>query len=63
MPGMKKSADPEGPLLAPDLHAVAGVVVADDMLLGVIALAHDGQLRHIEPRPLECLDAGFRLGV
>lgn len=69
---MKKKADPnskppqatpEGPQLSPDLHAVAGVVVADDMFLGVIVLAHDGELLHVKPGPLEFLDAGFCLGV
>ena len=72
MPGMKKhgrpkqqspKATPKGPQFAPDLHAVTGVVVADDVLLGVIVLAHDGQFLHVEPRPLEFFDARFCLGV
>ena len=35
-------AAPKGPQLAPDLHAVTGIVVADDVLFGVIVLAHNG---------------------
>jgi hypothetical protein len=63
MPGIKKRAAPKGPQFAPYFHAVANVVVADDVLLGVIVLAHDGQFLHVEPRPLEFFDARFCLDV
>src|SRR5664279_486638 len=36
-------AAPKGTQFAPDLHAVTGVVVTDDMLFGVIVLPNDGQ--------------------
>ncbi len=70
MPGITKRPDqqapqpaPEGPPLPPHLHAIAGGVVPDDVLFGVIVLPHDGQLLHVEPRPLEFFDRRFCLGV
>src|SRR4030095_10907761 len=46
---------PEGPDPAPGLHAIAGVVVADHVLLGVVVLAHDGELLHVEAPALKRL--------
>nr|WP_218120460.1 hypothetical protein [Nitrosomonas sp. Nm132] len=63
-PNSKPQKPPQkGPQFAPDLHAVTGVIVADDVLFGVIILAHDGQFLHVESRPLEFFDARFCLGV
>ncbi|MCM3903981.1 MAG: hypothetical protein ND866_19955 [Pyrinomonadaceae bacterium] len=50
----KEKTDPNGkpqkaPSLPQTLHAVTGVVVADDVLFGVIVLAHDEQFLHVEP--------------
>ena len=56
-------AAPKGPEFTPDLHALAGIVVADNVLFGVIVFADDGQLFHVEPRALEFFDALFCLGV
>src|ERR1039457_9853 len=56
-------AAPKGPLFAPNLHAVTGIVVTNDMFLGVIVLAHNGQFLHVEPRPLDFFDARFCLDV
>lgn len=43
----------KGAQLAPDLHAVTGVVVANDVCFGAIVLACDGPFFHVEPRSLE----------
>ena len=56
-------AAPEGPQLAPVLHAVAGVVVADDMLFRVVILADDRQLLHVEAVLLKFADGVFGLVV
>jgi hypothetical protein len=37
--------------------------VADDVLFGVIVLAHDEQFLHVERGPLEIFDARVCLGV
>ena len=50
-------------MLAPVLHAVAGVIVSDDVLVGMIILADDGHLLHVKPRPLEFLHCFLCLGV
>jgi hypothetical protein len=47
----------------PELHTVAGIVVADDVLFGVSVLPHDRQFLQVKPRLLECLDGRFRLGM
>ena len=56
-------ATPEGALPAPILHAVAGVIVSDHVLVGVIILADDGHLLHVKPRPLQFLHCFLCLGV
>src|SRR5271157_807757 len=54
---------PEGAGLAPALHAVAGIVIPHDVLLRVVILADDGQLLHVEPRPLKFLQCFLGLGM
>src|SRR5262245_8410580 len=54
---------PEGPDPAPGLHAVPRVVVADHVLLGVVVLAHDGELLHVEAPSLKGLYRLLRLVV
>src|SRR5579864_5045878 len=54
---------PEGPHLAPVLHAVAGVIVSDDVLVGMIILADNGHFLHIKPGPLQFLDRFLCCGV
>jgi hypothetical protein len=58
MPGIAKKAGPEqhppdttpeGALLAPVPHAVAGVIVSDDVLVGMVILPDDRQLLHVIP--------------
>ncbi len=39
---------PQPPGASPELHAVAGVEEAHDLLLAVITLADDGELLHVE---------------
>ena len=56
-------AAPEGAPLAPELHAVAGVVEADHVLLGVVVLPHDRELLHVEARALEGAQRLFGLGM
>jgi hypothetical protein len=46
---------------APEFDAVAGVVEADDLLLGVIAFADDAEVFHVEPRRGQALHRLFRL--
>src|SRR3990172_6738188 len=41
----------------------AGIVIADDTLLGVIIFAHARKFVHVEPRPLEFFDDQLCLGV
>src|ERR1039457_958309 len=53
----------EGAGLAPPLHAVAGIVIPYDVLLGVVILADDGQFVHVKPGPLELLHCLLGLGV
>ena len=50
-------------MLAPVLHAVAGVIVSDDLLVGVIILADDGHFLHIKPRLLQFLHCFLCLSV
>src|SRR6185369_11537576 len=57
-----KSA-PECSPLAPDLHAVTGIVITDDMFLRVIVLANNGELLHVETCQLKFFDAGFCFDV
>src|SRR5215471_3558908 len=52
---------PEGPDPAPGLHAISSVVVADHVRLGVVVLAHDGKLPHIEAPSLKGLYRLLRL--
>src|ERR1035441_7678228 len=54
---------PEGALFAPVLHAVTGVIVSDDVLVGMIILADDGHFLHVKPRPLQFLHGFVCLGV
>jgi len=51
------------PPVCPVHHAVAGVVVADDMLVGVIILADDRQLLHVEATLLEFANCIFSFVV
>jgi len=57
------NATPEGAKLPPVLHAVAGIVVPDHVLVGMIVLADDGHLLHVKPRPLQILHGFLGLGV
>ena len=72
MPGIIKKAAPnnhpqiapqKAPCLAPVLHAVAGVIVTDDVLVGMIILADNGHFLHIKPGPLQFLDRFLCCGV
>jgi hypothetical protein len=75
MPGTQKNAEPnsspqkppeaspKGPQLAPVQHAVAGGVVADDVLFRVEVLADDRQLLHVEAVLLKLADGVFSLVV
>jgi hypothetical protein len=56
-------AAPEGAHFVPVLHAVAGVIVSDDVLIGMIIFANDGHFLHVKPRPLQFLDCFLSLGV
>jgi len=62
-PTRKPQMAPEGTELAPRRHAIAGVVVADDVLLGVIILADDGKLADVKARLAQLIDGLFGLGV
>src|ERR1044071_843034 len=54
---------PKGSQFTPDLHAVTDIIKPNDVLFGVIVLAHDGQFLHVESRSLEFSDSRFCLGV
>src|SRR4029434_1557696 len=54
---------PKGPPFPPDLHAIAGSVVPNDVLFGVIILPHDRQFLDVAPRALEGFDRRFRLDM
>ena len=45
----------EGAPSSPIFHAVAGIVIADNMFLRVIVFAHNGQLLHVEAAALKFL--------
>jgi hypothetical protein len=65
-PGSKQQAPkpaPKGPQFSPVFHAVAGIVIADDVFIRVIVAAHDGEFFHVKPRLLEFLDGGFGFDV
>jgi hypothetical protein len=54
---------PECSDLAPVLHPVASVVIANDMFIGVRASARNREALHIDPCLLERPDGAFRLLV
>jgi hypothetical protein len=56
-------ATPEGPFFPLVQHAIAGVVVPDDMFLRMETLADERQLLHIEAVLLKITDGGFSLLV
>ena len=65
-PGTKQQAPkpaPEGSQFSPVFHAVAGIVIADDVFIRVIVATNDGEFFHVKPRLLEFLDGGFGFDV
>src|ERR1017187_5069322 len=56
-------ATPECSNLAPVLHPVTSVVVADDMFIDVRASARDREALHVDSGLLERLNGAFRLLV
>ena len=72
MPGMTKNAAPKkrpqmppqkAPFLAPRAHAVARVVVPDDVFFAVIVGADDRELPHVESAVLQRFDGGIGFAV
>ena len=56
-------ATPERAHFAPVLHAVAGIVVADDLLVRVIVASNDGKLLHVKAGGLQLFDRSFGFSV
>jgi hypothetical protein len=54
-------ASPERTNFAPIFHAVAGIVVADYLLIGVVALADDRQLFHVDAAALKFFYRSIRI--
>ena len=54
-------ASPERTNLAPIFHAVAGIVVADHLLICVVSLPDDRQFVHVDSATLKFLDRSIRI--
>ena len=54
---------PEGTAFAPESYPVALVVKAGDMLVGVIALADDGEVMDVKTLSAQFADGGFGFGM
>jgi hypothetical protein len=52
---------PERTNFAPILHAVAGIVVADHLIIGVVALPNDRQFVHVDSAPLKLFHRPIRI--